>query len=150
MATASFKRTTCTSSAAPTGSKPLMAAVPNSQLNRSSGVISLVNFSFLILVACFVILEAWPVQAWQSKLHTHPSSDDHGESCVEDLPPSMLADQSLRTWRAVTVMDLSSLTAGAGAVSQGRNRSGTSSPGSAMHSQQMNLAWLSSGHGVGG
>src|ERR1039457_6502101 len=50
----------------------------------------------------------------------------------------------------VTVTDPSWVTAGAGAVSQGRNRSGTSSPGTEGHSQQMNLALLSSGHGVGG
>src|SRR6266851_6804920 len=54
------------------------------------------------------------------------------------------------TSRMVTVTDPSSMTAGAGAVSQGRNRTGTSSPGLAVHSQQMNLALLSSGHGMGG
>src|SRR6202161_1401694 len=52
--------------------------------------------------------------------------------------------------RIVTVTDPSSVAAGAGAVSHGRKRSGTSSPGSEVHSQQMNLALLNSGHGVGG
>src|ERR1700723_3805871 len=54
------------------------------------------------------------------------------------------------TLRIVTVTDPSSVTAGAWAVSNGRNRSGISSPGTEVHSQQMNLALLSSGHGVGG
>ena len=47
----------------------------------------------------------------------------------------------------VTVTGPSSVTPGAGAVSHGRKRSGTSSPGSEVHSQQMNLALLSSGLG---
>src|SRR5689334_422129 len=54
------------------------------------------------------------------------------------------------TSRMVTVTDPSSVRAAAGAVSHGRKRSGTSSPGTEVHSQQMNLALLSSGHGVGG
>ena len=54
------------------------------------------------------------------------------------------------TSRMVTVTDPSSVTAGAETASHERKRSGTSSPGTEVHSQQMNLAWLSSGHGVGG
>src|SRR5260370_40710759 len=60
------------------------------------------------------------------------------------------ARQPSYTSRMVTVTDPSSVTAGAGAASQGWNRSGTSSPGAAVHNQQMNLALLSSGHGVRG
>jgi hypothetical protein len=52
--------------------------------------------------------------------------------------------------RMVTVTEPSSAAVGAGAVSQGWKRSGSSSPGSAVHSQQMNRARLSSSHGVGG
>jgi len=50
----------------------------------------------------------------------------------------------------VTMTDPSSVTAGAGVVSRRRKRIGTSSPETEVHSQQMNLALLSSGYGVGG
>jgi hypothetical protein len=48
------------------------------------------------------------------------------------------------------VTDPSSLAMGAGAASQGWNRSGTSSSGAEVHSQQMNRARLSSSREVGG
>ena len=49
----------------------------------------------------------------------------------------------------VTVTDPSSVTTGAGAASQGWNRSGSSSSGAEVHSQQRNRALLSSSHGLG-
>src|SRR5213080_3998937 len=52
--------------------------------------------------------------------------------------------------RIVTMTEPSSAAVGVGAASQGWNRSGSLSSGWELHSQQMNLARLSSSQGVGG
>jgi hypothetical protein len=72
-----------------------------------------------------------------------------GQDLLEGLRRGHVARWSLWISRMATVAEPRSVTTGVGAVSQRRNRSGTWSSGSAMHHQQMNRAWFSSGHGVG-
>jgi hypothetical protein len=57
--------------------------------------------------------------------------------------PSVAVAVGQRAWisRMVRATDPSRARAGSNPVSQGRNRSGTSSSGTKVHSPQMNLAW---------